>query len=95
VTYPIKRVIGFGTIGRKFVGDTVLWPDEELFARVIWRYRVEFSVELLAKDWNEGVLVPKDLMLNMGRRVVGKGFFLELMRMAEFKWNPKVRTNSD
>ncbi|HEX7031849.1 MAG TPA: hypothetical protein VF172_02505, partial [Nitrososphaera sp.] len=69
VTAPVKKVIGFGKITRKFVSDDLIFPDELLFGKVIWEYRFEFEKIHLVQDWEKGgIHVPSHIMLNVGRR---------------------------
>jgi hypothetical protein len=92
VTDPLKRVIGFGKIKRKFIDDTIVFPDEKLFGKGIWKYRIEFDKIQVAEDWmKNGITVPSTIMLNTGRRVVDADVFKALVRRAERKWAVRIR----
>ena len=47
---PVKAIIGFGTVRRKFKRDQPFWPDEIAAGMVIYPYRFEFAVEYLLPD---------------------------------------------
>jgi ribosomal protein L39E len=72
---PLKRIIGYGRITSKFVSEDIVWPDEKLFGKSIWKYRIRFEKLRLLKDWKKGVRVPEHIMLNTGRKVVNKETF--------------------
>ena len=80
VTKPVKKIIGFGIIISKFVSDDLLFPDEKLFSKSIWKYGIEFKKILTVKKWEEGVPISDDLMLNTGRKVVDKKTFSALIK---------------
>lgn len=91
-TDPIKKVIGFGRITRKFIDDTKLWPDEKfVFKKAIWKYRFKFERIFVIDDWNAGIPVPTQLMLNVGRKVIDKEMFVKLIEEAELKWSQNLK----
>jgi hypothetical protein len=90
VTSPIKKVIGFGRIKRKFTDDSLVWSDEKLFQRPIWKYRFEFEQFHALTDWSNGVVVPSDIMLNVGRKVVSQKLFCALVRASSSKWKTNL-----
>jgi len=92
VTSPIKRVIGFGSVKDKFLDKKLFWPDEKLFKKCLWGYRFRFEITFLVDDWNQGISIPQKIMLNQGRKLVTKDFFLLLLKTADLKWNSKIRT---
>ena len=92
VTSPVKKVIGFGRLKRKFIDDTPIWPDELLFRRTIWRYRFEFEKFFVIDNWNEGIPIVASLMLNTGRRVIDKKTFIGLLRNAGLKWHRQFQS---
>ena len=63
---------------KKFVSNDITWPDERIFAKSIWRYRIQFKKQLLINDWKNGARVPPNIMLNTGRKVVDKKIFFAL-----------------
>jgi hypothetical protein len=89
-TAPIKRVIGFGKVSKKFTDDSILFPDEKLFGKVMWLYRIEFSKICTIEDWNNGIAVPSRIMLNVGRKVIEKKTFLQLVKKGEQKWKQEI-----
>jgi hypothetical protein len=55
VTSPVSKVVGFGKLTEKFADEKLIWPDEKLFRRPIWKYRIRFDNLILTVD---GVPVP-------------------------------------
>lgn len=90
VTSPTKKIIGFGEIVRKFVDDTITWPDEIIFKKSIWKYRLEFRLFHVINNWEDGISLPAHIMLNSGRRVVDQGIYEKLVRKAQSKWGGGV-----
>jgi hypothetical protein len=99
VTAPIKKIIGFGTIKNKFTDENIVWLDEKFFGRPIWKHKIEFEIICTISDWYTGIPVQKEIMLNVGRKVIGKDIFLYLLKQADLKWEKglcnKVRKISD
>ena len=79
-TSPIKKIIGFGKITKKFLDEELFFPDEILFKRPLWKYRVQFEVLRMIDDWNSGISPPKTIMLNVGRREINKDIFSEITK---------------
>ena len=79
VISPIKRIIGYGRITSKFVSEDIIWPDEKVFEKSIWKYRIGFEKLCLLEDWKKGVRVPEHIMLNTGRKVISKETFSSLL----------------
>lgn len=90
VTAPIKKIIGFGIIRKKFIDSELFWNDEILFKKSIWPYRFEFEPIHIEDDWENGISVPAGIMLNVGRKVIDKLIFSNLIREADSKWNTKM-----
>ncbi len=86
VTKPTQKIIGFGTITDKFISNEILWPDEKIFKRSIWKYRVKFQVMHLIKKWENGLSVPTNIMLNIGRKVIEKDVYDKFLKEAKSKW---------
>jgi hypothetical protein len=40
LTSPVSKVVGFDKLSEKFVDEKLIWPDEKLFRRPIWKYRI-------------------------------------------------------
>lgn len=86
VTAPIKKIIGFGIVEKKFTQEDLIWPDEKFFGRSIWTYRIKFSRLHVLNDYNRGIMLPANMMLNIGRKQIDKNTFLDLLKDAELKW---------
>jgi hypothetical protein len=93
VTKPIQKIIGFGRITDKFIGQDFFWPDEILFKRSIWPYRFRFEVLFVTSDWNHGIPPPKNMMLNTGRKVVNENIFSDLLKQADKKWKTNMHVS--
>ena len=87
VMVPIGKIIGFGKVTKKFIDDDLFWPDEKRFNRSIWKYRIKFKIFYIIKDWQDGIDVPTEIILNSSRKVIKKETFKSLVRKAENKWN--------
>jgi len=92
VTKPIQKIIGFGTISEKFVTEDILWPDEKLFKKPIWKFRIKIKPIHVIKNWNNGIDSPKNMILNTGRKVIEKNTFDSLTRDAMKKWKVSIKT---
>ena len=91
VTSPVKKIIGFGKITRKFKSSKVFWPDEILFKKVLWPYRFEFNIITVLDDWDEGIKPPPQIILNQGRKKINQETFSNLVDEAEKKWEVKLK----
>lgn len=80
VTKPIKKIIGYGIIKEKFESEDFLWPDEKTFERSLWKYRLRFEINQIVEDWDDGIEPPSNMMLNIGRKVIGKDTCDELLK---------------
>jgi hypothetical protein len=83
VTKPIQKIIGFGKITEKFITKSIIWPDEKFFKKSLWGNRIRFEMLSGVKNWNDGIDPPINTMLNIGRKVIEKGVFEELIKNAE------------
>lgn len=90
VTKPIQKIIGFGRITEKFIDNEILWSDEKLFKRVIWKYRINFKIIHLINDWNEGIVVPTNFMRRSSRTVVDNDLFFDFVKKADEKWKTNI-----
>ena len=79
VTSPLKKVIGYGRITSKFVSEDLIWPDEITFRKPIWKFRIKFRRLHLLDDWEMGIPVPQNIMLNTGRKVIDKHMFFSII----------------
>jgi predicted RNA-binding protein len=80
VTLPIGRVIGHGRITNKFISENLIWPDEKMFGKSIWPYKIEFEKRLVIDEWDQGIPVPRHILLNTGRKVVSEDTFLNIIQ---------------
>jgi predicted RNA-binding protein len=95
VTRPIKKIIGFGRIERKFVDKTILWSDDEFFGRTMWPYRISLEILYVTDNWEEnGISVPSDILIQVSRRVISKELFYDLVNKAEIKWHVSIPINA-
>jgi hypothetical protein len=74
----IKKVIGIGEIGDKFIQREPLWPDEIEEKRVKYPLRFEFNIKYLLQEncWvSDGIEITDFINRNLG-----KGAFADLLR---------------
>lgn len=90
VTKPIQKIMGFGQITRKFIDEEILWSDEKFFKRAIWKYRINFKPIYVINDWNEGIMVPKNLILRSSRIVVESDLFFDFVKKTDEKWKTNI-----
>lgn len=91
VTSPIKKVIGFGKITKKYTDSSELvWSDEVFFKRSIWPYKIKFEVLHVIENWEAGIPPPEGIMLNVGRKLVSQEQFSALVKDADFKWRTRL-----
>lgn len=90
VILPIRKIIGFGRIKEKYIDESLIWYDEKIFNRSLWKYRISFDGQYTIKDWGNGIEVPHDIILNTGRKVVKEYTFKKLIANAEKKWNVNI-----
>ena len=81
------QIIGFGIATRKTKDEKIIYPDEFLFNKAIWKYKVEFDIYFSMDKLEYGIPLPDNIMVNTGRRVINKERFLHLVHEAEHKWN--------
>lgn len=90
VTAPKKKIIGFGKIRRKFVEEKIFWPEEKLSDTVLWKYRLNFSIIYLIKDWSNGIPIDKKIVLIQGRKLITKKQFSNLVKNADSEWKTSL-----
>jgi hypothetical protein len=93
VTLPIKKVIGFGRITTKDINEELIFSDEKILNKPIWKYKIEFEILSSTDIFENGISIPKNIMLNHGRVVINKNLFLELVKEAENKWHTNIKTS--
>ena len=80
VTLPIKKIIGFGKVKKKYIGNDLLFRDEINFRRLLWKYRFNFQIEFLVQKWGNGILPPKNIILNVGRKPISAEIFQNIKK---------------
>ena len=90
VTKPLKKIIGFGIVKNKFVDQKLVWNDEKFLNRAIWIYKVSFDIFYVCDKWKNGIFLPKKMFLQTSRRVIDKNFFIELVKLADSKWEMNI-----
>jgi hypothetical protein len=95
VTSPIKKIIGFGKIEKKFVDQSISFPDELLMGRPIWIYRYTYRKIVTIDEWDKGISPPPGIMLNVGRKLIDYSTFQTLIIRAEQKWKKKIQDDTE
>lgn len=90
VTSPIKKIIGYGHVEKKFISKKLFWPDEKLFKRPLWTYRLKFNPSFILQKWDDGISSPKGIMLNHGRKTISQEMFLNLIKISDQKWETNL-----
>jgi len=80
ITRPISKVVGYGQITHKFENDSLIWKDEKLFERVIWRYKIKFEIINEIKEWKKGIKLPSTLVLLPSRKSISEELFNSIQR---------------
>jgi len=66
VTKPVKGIVGFGRITKKFEENYPLWKDEIRANKVIYPFRWSFQIVALAEQpWAENKIVISDLAVEI------------------------------
>ena len=91
ITKPIKKIVGFGKIEEKFESTEIFWPDEILFKKILWPYRLEFRPIIVINNWSEGLDPPPKVILNQGRKKIKEDVFAELLIQGEEKWKVNLK----
>lgn len=90
VTSPFKKIIGFGKVNRKFIDESHVFPDEKFFKKTLWPYRMAYDKFFVIDDWEQGIGVPSNFMLNVGRKVIDRKNFVDLATKAEQEWHQSI-----
>ena len=90
MTSPVKKIVGFGRITEKFINDDIVWPDEFMFNRSMWKYKMKFEIIFKLNDSSAGVSVPATMILNQSRKVISKDLFFDLVKKSEEQWNVTI-----
>ncbi len=78
VSDNIKRIIGIGKVGNKFIQHKPLWPDELKRNEVLYPLRFEFVIEFILpeKEWKiSGITITQFIY-----KELGKGASADLLR---------------
>jgi len=80
-TSPVSGVVGYGSVGAKFVQDRPLWPQEIKERRVVWPLRFEFNVErcLPIAQWQTSKVTSDRLFPRAGFQVLDSTLAQELI----------------
>ena len=95
VIRPVKKIIGFGRLIEKFESHSLYWPDELLFKKIMWPFRLQLEIIHIIDNWEEGISIPSTFILNQGRKKVNESDFSKFVKNAEDKWKiriPKILT---
>ena len=90
VTAPVSKIIGFGKIVERYIDESLIWPDEKLFKRSLWKYKIKFEKIFVIDEWDNGIKVSAKVMLNGGVKHIKKELFEEWTEEAKKKWNVKI-----
>lgn len=90
VTSPIKTVIGFGIIRDKLIDENIVWLDEKMFGKSIYKYRIRFDILHVIKDRQKGIEIHNNIILNVGRKLIDKNMFLSLVTEADSTWKTNL-----
>jgi hypothetical protein len=90
VTRPTSKIVGFGKIARKFIDEEILWPDELMTMRPIWKYRLKLNIIYVLEKWEEGIPVPPHILLNTGRKVLDRRTFVSFIETADRLWGTTI-----
>ena len=86
---PLRRIIGFGRVGKKFVNNELIWNDEKLFKRSLWKYKFEIKPSYVCEDWKDGIELPH-MMLATSRKVIDTETFSNLVKKADSSWDTSL-----
>jgi len=90
VTRPTKKVIGFGKINTKFQTNEFVWDLEKYHQEVIWPNKISFEVIFLCENWDEGIPLPSDMILQTASKKISLDLFYDLAKKAESKWDVEI-----
>ncbi len=85
VTSPVKRVIGFGKLTDKSIEEEIVYPDELLYNKPIWKYRVRFEILYSLHKLEDGIPLSRKIVVKTGRKLVSKKVFVRLVKKADSK----------
>lgn len=58
---PVKGIVGYGTVGKTRVANSLFWPQEKDEGYSIWPYQISFSsmTTISVHDWETKRVVPE------------------------------------
>ena len=89
VMLPVRKIIGFGRVGKKFINDNLVWDEERKSNESIWKYKFEIKPSYVCKDWKDGIELPP-MMLATSRKVIDKDVFAKLVKKADSSWKTSL-----
>ena len=91
VTLPVGKVIGFGHVGKKFISDDIIWNDEKLFKKSIWKYKFEIIPSYVCENFEDGVELPY-MVLGTSRKSIDEETFAGLVKKADSEFSTNLFT---
>ena len=89
VTAPVSKIIGVGQVEKKYVEESIIWPEEKFANRSLWKHKFKLKI-LKTVSYDKGIPKPNNLMLNVGRKVLEEDQFLLLLKEADKKWGSNI-----
>ncbi|MDE1878098.1 MAG: hypothetical protein KGI07_06155 [Thaumarchaeota archaeon] len=90
VTSPTMKIIGFGKVTNKFASEDLIWHDEKLFKRSLWKYKISFKIFHVCDNWKDGLQLPSSLFLQVSRKVIDQNTYVDLVNNADKIWGTKI-----
>jgi len=90
VTKPLKRLIGFGVVQKKFLDEKLIWKEEKRTNKSIWKYKLKIKNLYVCKNWYKGIRISEPLFLASSRTVIPKDMFLNYLKKADHNWGTNL-----
>jgi len=91
VTKPIMKIIGFGVIKKRFMGDKPIWEREISEGCLVWNYRISFDIFHICEKWSQGISISKDFFHGRSsRNIIPQQLFRYLVTNADEKWKTNI-----
>lgn len=91
VTLPIRSVVGFGIVEKRFHDAKLTWPQEIWLEESIWPYKISFKVLCQCNDWEDGIEIPKTIILQTSSKRIDQDLFMQMVENADKKWDTCVK----
>jgi len=91
VTSPIKLVIGFGIVEDKIKDEKLIFPLEKSLGESMWPYKITFSVINTCRNWDNGIKLPNNMILQTSQKLIDKEMYFKMVRQADKKWNTHIK----